>query len=117
MRFSRFFRPATPTAADPVPAPTLTPEYAIAALTTLVGLFATQGLISNGTEKIITGVASVLLPLVFVIVQAVLKSQAHKATVAIKLARAQTPRPIVKPTEPTDPPSPGGGSVSPITGV
>jgi hypothetical protein len=61
---------------DPA-SPSLTPEYLLAGLTTLVGLFATQGLISNGLEKLITGSAAVLLPLGFLVGQALIKA-AHK---------------------------------------
>lgn len=73
--------------------PTLTPEYLIAAATTLASLFLTQGLITNNTEKIISGTASVAVPLAFLVGQAAIKA-VHR------------PRPTPQPIPPEPLPSP-----------
>jgi hypothetical protein len=78
---------------DPLAPPTLTVEYVIGLVTMLGGLFATQGLITNGTEKLITGLASILVPLAIVGVQAVLKSHAHTAKAKVREAIAANPSP------------------------
>lgn len=81
--------PAPPPAPVPavLPAPTLTVEYIGGLVAMVVGLFATQGLISNNVEKIITGSASILVPLIVIGIQAFVKSQAHKANAVVVAAR------------------------------
>lgn len=79
--------------------PSVLPEAVLSAVSTLVGLFATQGLITNNTEKLVTGSASVLVPLLFLAGQALIKAaHAHKAAPAVTAA----PAPVVSavPTPP-----------------
>ena len=75
-------------------APSMTAEYVGGLIAVVVGLFTTQGLISNEVAKIITGAASVLVPLIIIGIQAYVKAQAHKANVqaqATLLAAAKIP--------------------------
>lgn len=79
-----------------MPSPALTPTYVIAAVTTVVALFATQGLIDSATGQLVTGLAAVLIPLAFVVAESILKGHQTQATSRIEAARIQTaPVPVV----------------------
>lgn len=53
--------------------PDLTPAQLVAAVTTVVGLLVSQGLVDNGTEKLIGGIASTLIPLVWIVADAIIR--------------------------------------------
>lgn len=62
----------------PVRSPLL--DYLIASASTVVGLLATQGLISNQWERTISGIAAVVIPLTYLVVsQIVAAVHAHGA--------------------------------------
>lgn len=69
-----------------MPAPSLTPAYALAAVTTLVGLFVTQGVIKNSTGQLVTGLAFVIIPAAFAVGFAVLKGHQTQAAAHIEAA-------------------------------
>ena len=50
--------------------PDITLAQILAALGSIVGLFVSQGLLDNRLEKLITGIAAVVLPLVWVVADA-----------------------------------------------
>src|SRR2546423_15582178 len=65
---SRAFRPSRTRSPNPMVdpnVPSLKASYIVALITTVVGLFATQGLIDNGTAKLVTGLAAALVPPAF----------------------------------------------------
>lgn len=61
-------------------------DYCIAAVSTTVGLLATQGLISNGWERTISGIAAVLIPLVYLAVMGVYRSVHLHAAAKVQAA-------------------------------
>lgn len=74
-----------------MPAPSLTPAYALAAITTVVGLFLTQGLIDNRTGQLVTGLAVVIIPAAFAVATAVLKGHQTQAASRIQAAHIAPP--------------------------
>lgn len=94
----------------PLDAPQLTPEYVLAAVGTIVGLFVSQGLIDNRFSKIIVGVASVVVPLVLAGISAWARTQAHKAKLTFAAERSwpPPPNPFVPPP-PVNPVAPPPG--------
>lgn len=74
-----------------MPAPSLTPAYAIAAVTTIVGLFLTQGLIDNRVGQLVTGLAVVIIPAAFAVATAVLKGHQTQAASRIQAAHIAPP--------------------------
>lgn len=81
--------------------PDITAAQILAGITTVVGLFVSQGVITNGQEKLITGIAAVVLPLVLVAADAVIR---HGRS------RALAPSAVVAPTvvQPPPPVPPAG---------
>lgn len=75
----------------PVRSPLL--DYLIAAVSTVVGLLATQGLISNQWEKTISGIAAVAIPLAYIAAMAIYRA-AHVHASALRAA-ATTVTPAV----------------------
>lgn len=63
--------------------------YLIASTSTVVSLLATQGLITNGWERTISGIAAVVIPLVYLAANAV---HAH-ASATVKAAALAGPTP------------------------
>lgn len=53
--------------------PDLTPAQLVSTILGILGLFVSQGLIDNGTEKIIAGIASVVVPMVWQIADAIIR--------------------------------------------
>jgi hypothetical protein len=85
--------------------PDLTLAQILAGLTTVIGLFASQGLITNQQEKLITGIAAVVLPIVLVAADAVIR---HGRSRALAPHPAQAPPttlapPSAAPQPPTGP--------------
>jgi uncharacterized membrane protein len=65
-----------------VPDPSLTTTYILAVITSVVSLFLTQGLIDNSIAKFVTGLASIIVPLVLAAVHANVKAKVHAARIA-----------------------------------
>jgi hypothetical protein len=82
----------------------LTPAYAIAAVTSIVALFATQGLIDNNVEKLVTGIASIVIPAVFALAHAVFHGRVQAAKIAAAQPTPASPAPVAN-TTPTVPPA------------
>lgn len=70
-----------------MPTPSLTTEYVLAAIATVVGLFLTQGVIDNKTGQLVTGLASVFVPLGIVLARSIFKG--HQAQASSRLEAAQ----------------------------
>lgn len=78
--------------------PSLTPAYILAVITTVVGLFVTQGLISNGTEKLVTGLAAAFVPLGIALAHSLFHAhvQAAKINARSHVVPAPAPAPAPK---------------------
>ena len=79
--------------------PDITPAQIVAAVSAIVGLFVSQGLIDNNRAQIITGVASIVLPLIWVAADAVIRhGRARAFTVPPKgvVAEDETPAPATR---------------------
>lgn len=76
----------TPTPAPPVAIPPVV-SYLIAAVIAIAGLLLGQGLIDNRTEKLVEGLASVGIPMVFVLANTLI----HLATARVTAARITAP--------------------------
>jgi hypothetical protein len=76
-----------------MPKPTLTPAYILAAITTVVALFLTQGLIDSKTEKLVTGLAAVLVPAIFVLAHALFHGRVQAATIQATATRETARKP------------------------
>lgn len=71
----------------PVPIPPIV-SYIVTVVTTVVGLLASQTLVDNRIEKLVTGLASILIPFAFVIANSFIH-QAHSRVKAADIhARA-----------------------------
>jgi len=57
-------------------------QYLITAVTTATALFVTQGLVDNRTEKLVTGLASILIPLGYLLLVSVLHAKDGRITSA-----------------------------------
>lgn len=75
--------------------PNVTPAQIISTILAVVGLFATQGLISNDTEKVIGGLAAILIPVAWQLADAI-----------IRHGRSRALTPVATPALPPPPPSP-----------
>lgn len=62
--------------------PNLTPAQLVASATSIVGLFVTQGAVTNETGKIIGGLASILIPLAWLIADAIIRHGRSKIVAA-----------------------------------
>jgi predicted histidine transporter YuiF (NhaC family) len=62
--------------------PDFTPVQITAALTSLVGLLVTQGLITNHSEKTITGLAAILVPIAWQLADAIIRHGRSKVAAA-----------------------------------
>lgn len=62
--------------------PDITPVQIISTLTALVGLLVSQGLVTNGTGKLIGGLASILVPVAWQIADAIIRHGRAKIAVA-----------------------------------
>lgn len=107
-------------AADPMADPQMTPAYILTLITTIVGLFVSQGLITNHTEKLVTGLASGLVPLAILAVHAFVKSRAHTAKLSLRTARLLQSRVVAPAAAPApllgQPPTGGPTGVVPPPG-
>lgn len=59
--------------------PDITPAQILAALSAVIGLFCTQGLIDNNTEKLLGGAASILIPMTWKIADAIIRHGRSRA--------------------------------------
>ena len=79
---------STPTPSPPpLPAPALTQAYLAAAVAAIVALCLTQKFIIDATAQLITGIASIAIPLVIVGIHAIVQASAHSAHVGARSAR------------------------------
>lgn len=79
---------STPTPSPPpLPAPALTQAYLAAAVAAIVALCLTQKFITDATAQLITGIASIAIPLVIVGIHAIVQASAHSAYVGARSAR------------------------------
>lgn len=66
--------------------PNITQAQVLASLTTIVGLLVTQGAVTNGTGKLIGGIAAVVIPFVWIIADAIIRHGRAKVAAASQLA-------------------------------
>ena len=79
---------STPTPSPPpLPAPALTQAYLAAAVAAIVALCLTQKFIIDATAQLITGIASIAIPLVIVGIHAIVQASAHSAHVGARSAQ------------------------------
>lgn len=71
----------------PLPPPSLTQAYIAAAVAAIVSLCLTQKFITDATAQLITGIASIAIPLVIVGIHAIVQASAHSAHVGAQSAR------------------------------
>lgn len=71
--------------------PDLTPAQIISTLTAILGLFVTQGLVDNNTEKLIGGLASIVIPLIWQLADAIIRHGRSNVAAAV----AANPNPAV----------------------
>lgn len=69
-------------------APTVTPVQIIAAIGSIIGLLIANGVVTNDTGKLVTGLAAIVVPLAFVIGDAIIR---HGHATAHNAATASTP--------------------------
>lgn len=69
--------------------PNITQAQVLASLTTVVGLLVTQGAVTNGTGKLIGGIAAVVIPFVWIIADAIIRHGRAKIAAASHLASAR----------------------------
>ena len=62
--------------------PDLTATNVVSVIGMILGLLLTQGFIDQGLAQTISGIASVVVPLVLAVVAAIVKSKAHSSHVA-----------------------------------
>lgn len=62
--------------------PSLTPAFILYAVVSVVSLFLTQGLIDSRVSKLVTGLASVIIPAAFAIAHAIYHGRVHAARIA-----------------------------------
>lgn len=74
--------------------PDLTPAQLISSLAALVGLFVSQGLVSNDKAKLIGGVASIVIPAVWQLADAVIRQGRARAHAAVLIAQAGATRAV-----------------------
>ncbi len=61
--------------------PDFSPVQIASAITAIVGLFVSQGLIDNELAQLITGLASILLPMIWMVADAVIRHGRARAFV------------------------------------
>lgn len=83
-----------------MPNPSITPAYVIGLIVTIAGLFATQGWITNSTEKLVAGLAAVIIPAAFVIAHSLFKGRVHAATISTTATHRPRNHPPVHPAPP-----------------
>jgi hypothetical protein len=71
-------------------------QYVITAISSAVALLATQGLIDNRWEKLVTGLASILIPLGYLVYAAVVHASNARVTAA-RIISGQPTQPHVGP--------------------
>jgi hypothetical protein len=77
-----------------VPAmPDITPAQIVSTILAVLGLLVTQGLVTNHTEKLIGGLASILVPVAWQIADAIIRHGRAKIAAA-QIANGPTPIPI-----------------------
>jgi hypothetical protein len=59
--------------------PDITPVQVVSTILAVVGLLVTQGLVTNNTGKVIGGLASILIPFVWQLADAIIRSGRAKA--------------------------------------
>lgn len=69
--------------------PDITPAQIIAVVSSLVGLFVSQGVIDNNTASLVTGVASIVIPFAWLIADAVIRNGRARALAANPPAKAE----------------------------
>lgn len=84
----------------PLATPDVTPAQVIAAITAVVGLFVSQGYVDGHLAQLITGVAAIVLPLVWVVADAIIRhgrARAFQVPPKGVVADDAPPKPVVKP--------------------
>ncbi len=71
--------------------PKITPAYLVGAVTAAVGLFATQGFIQNITEKLVCGLAAIIIPVAFVVAHTLFHARVTAARIGNAVPPAEAP--------------------------
>lgn len=83
----------------PLSTPDITPAQIAAAVAAIVGLLVSQGLLTNDRAQLITGIAAIVLPLIWVAADAVIRHGRSRAfTVPPKGIVAEDHHPAAKTT-------------------
>lgn len=80
--------------------PDITPVQIVATLTSVVGLLVSQGIIDNNTEKLIVGLASILLPTIWVLADSIIRhgrAKMHGQIQAAKVVATGNPDVVTPP--------------------
>lgn len=79
----------------PLSTPDVTKAQVLAAITAIVGLCVSQGFVDNNLAQLITGVAAIVLPLIWVVADAVIRhGRARAFQVPPKGVVADEPTPV-----------------------